>query len=226
METDGRMPLSRAHPGAAGVTAARAGLLNCHTCGLLVRRPVAAGRGKRVVCPRCGATLHQRKPYSTSRTWALVVAAVIFYLPANLLPVTITSYLGSTQSDTIISGVIYFMQTGSWGIALIIFVASIVVPIAKLMVLAGLLISVQRRSRWRPGERTRVYRLTELVGRWSMLDVFVVTILVALVRLDFLSTIVAGPGIVYFAAVVVLTMFAAITFDPRLIWDAMEKRDG
>ncbi len=220
------MPLSRAHHGATGPTAALAGLLNCHTCGLLVRRPAAPGHGSRLVCPRCGATLHQRKPHSINRTWALVIAAVLFYLPANLLPVTITSYLGSTQSDTIISGVIYFIRTGSWGIALIIFVASIVVPIAKLMVLVGLLISVQRRSCWRPGERTRVYRITEIVGRWSMLDVFVVTILVALVRLDFLTTIVAGPGIVYFAAVVVLTMFAAITFDPRLIWDAMEKTDG
>ena len=220
------MPLTRAHHGTTGPTAALAGLLNCRTCGLLVRRPAMPGGGPRAVCPRCGATLHQRKPHSIHRTWALVIAAVIFYLPANLLPVTITSYLGSTQSDTIISGVVYFMQTGSWGIALIIFVASIVVPIVKLLVLGGLLVSVQRRSRWRPGERTRVYRITEIVGRWSMLDVFVVTVLVALVRLDFLSTIVAGPGIVYFAAVVVLTMFAAITFDPRLIWDAMEKTDG
>ncbi len=178
-----------------------------------------------MVCPRCGATLHLRKPYSIDRTWALVIAAIIFYLPANLLPVTKTSYLGSTQSDTIISGVIYFMQTGSWGIAVIIFVASIVVPVAKLIVLGGLLISVQRRSCWRPGERTRVYRITEIVGRWSMLDVFVVTIMVALVRLGYLTTIEAGPGIVYFAAVVVLTMFAALTFDPRLIWDATEKTD-
>jgi paraquat-inducible protein A len=123
------------------------------------------------------------------------------------------------------SGVIFFMQTGSWGIALIIFVASIVVPIAKLVVLSGLLISIQRRSRWRPGERTRLYRITELVGRWSMLDVFVVTVLVALVRLGYLTTIEAGSGVVYFAAVVVITMMAAMTFDPRLIWDALEKND-
>ncbi|MFO7716851.1 paraquat-inducible protein A [Desulfosarcina sp.] len=159
------------------------------------------------------------------RTWALLIAAFIFYIPANLLPVTLTTYLGSTQSDTILSGVIYFMQTGSWGIALIIFVASIVVPIAKLLILSGLLISVQRSSRWRPEERTRLYRITELVGRWSMLDVFVVTVLVALVRLGYLTTIEAGIGVVYFAAVVVITMVAAMSFDPRLIWDALEKND-
>lgn len=205
-------------------SAARSGLFNCHGCSLLVRRMSAAGRGH-VRCPRCGAPLHIRKPNSVVRTWALLIAAIIFYIPANLLPVTITTYLGSTQSDTIMSGVLFFMQTGSWGIAVIIFVASIVVPIAKLIVLAGLLLSIQRRSRWRPEERTILYRVTELVGRWSMLDVFVVTVLVALVRLGYLTTIEAGPGIVYFAAVVVITMIAAMTFDPRLIWDALENND-
>lgn len=205
-------------------TAAAAGLLNCHTCSLLVHRTANAKR-EAVRCPRCGARLHMRKPNSIVRTWALVIAAVIFYVPANLIPVTRTTLLGSAQSDTILSGVVYFMQSGSWGIALIIFVASIVVPIAKLIVLSGLLISVQRCSGWRPEERTRLYRLTELVGRWSMLDVFVVTVLVALVRLGYLTTIEAQPGIIYFAAVVVITMVAAMTFDPRLIWDVLEKND-
>ncbi|BBO80688.1 paraquat-inducible protein [Desulfosarcina ovata subsp. sediminis] len=208
-------------PGSAQTAAAK-GLVNCHSCGLLVRR--AFPDGQRLHCPRCHARLHTRKPNSLSRTWALVIAAMIFYVPANLLPVTVTRYLGSTQADTIMSGVIYFMQTGSWGIAVIIFVASIVVPIAKLMVLSGLMISVQRRSSWRPRERAQLYRLIEAIGRWSMLDVFVVTVLVALVRLGYLSTIEAGPGVVYFAAVVVLTMIAAMTFDPRLIWDALEKK--
>lgn len=208
----------------AAQTAARSGLFNCHGCGLLVRRQSMANR-MHVQCPRCGARLHVRKPNSITRTWALLIAALIFYIPANLLPVTITTYLGSTQSDTIMSGVIYFMQTGSWGIALIIFVASIVVPIAKLTALSGLLLSVKRCSRWRPEARTRLYRITELVGRWSMLDVFVVTVLVALVRLGYLTTIEAGTGVVYFAAVVVITMIAAMTFDPRLIWDALEKND-
>jgi len=215
------MAMTRVH---AAQTASRSGLLNCHGCSLLVRQPSVAGR-VHSRCPRCGARLHLRKPNSIVRTWALLIAAFIFYIPANLLPVTITTYLGSTQSDTIMSGVIFFMKTGSWGIALIIFVASIVVPIAKLIVLSGLLLSVQRRSRWRPEERTRLYRITEIVGRWSMLDVFVVTVLVALVRLGYLTTIEAGSGVVYFAAVVVITMIAAMVFDPRLIWDALEKND-
>ena len=221
MEKPGPEPIIRVQ---AVHTAAQAGLFNCHCCGLLVRRATVEGR-IRVRCPRCGARLHLRKPNSLGHTWALVIAALIFYIPANLLPVTITTYLGSTKADTIMSGVVFFIQTGSWGIALIIFTASIVVPIAKLIVLSGLMLSVQRRSRWRPRERTRLYRATELVGRWSMLDVFVVTVLVALVRLGYLTTIEAGPGVIYFAAVVVLTMIAAMTFDPRLIWDAMEKND-
>ena len=213
--------MTRVH---AAHTAVRSGLFNCHSCSLLVRRPSMAGRVQ-ARCPRCGARLHHRKPNSLTRTWALVIAAAIFYIPANLLPVTITTYLGSKQSDTILSGVIYFMQTGSWGIAMIIFVASIVVPIAKLIILSGLLVSVQRRSRWRPKERTRLYRITEVVGRWSMLDVFVVSVLVALVRLGYLTTIEAGSGVVFFAAVVVMTMIAAMSFDPRLIWDALEEND-
>ena len=205
-------------------TAKQAGLFNCHACNLLVGPAPSTSQGV-VRCPRCGARLHLRKPNCIQRTWALVIAALIFYVPANVLPVTLTTYVGSTQTDTIMSGVMYFMQTGSWGIALIIFVASIVVPLAKLIILCGLLVSIRRRSHWRPSERTRLYRITELIGRWSMLDVFVVTVLVALVRLGYLTTIEAGPGVVYFAAVVIITMFAAMTFDPRLIWDAMENED-
>ena len=206
------------------LTAARAGLVGCHGCGLVLRHPQLRARTV-ARCPRCGARLHQRKPDSIRRTWAFLIAALIFYFPANLMPITITTYLGSTQSDTILSGVLYFMHTGSWGIALIIFVASIVVPIAKLVILCGLLLSVQWRTRWRPRERSWLYRAIEMVGRWSMLDVFVVTVLVALVRLGYLSTIEAGPGVFFFAAVVVMTMIAAMTFDPRLMWDAMEHGD-
>jgi paraquat-inducible protein A len=176
-------------------------------------------------CPRCGAPLHSRKPNSIARTWALVLAAVVFYIPANVLPVTHTTSLGVVQSDTIMSGVIYFIHSGSWPIALVIFIASIFVPILKLLILSFLLISVQRRSQWRPVDRTRLYRITEAIGRWSMLDVFVVTILVALVHLGALATIEAGLGALFFAAVVVITMFAAEAFDPRLIWDAMEASD-
>ena len=197
-------------------TARSLGLARCHDCSLLVdaRQPV---------CPRCGARLHLRKPDSLGRTAALVLAAMILYLPANLLPITVTTALGVRQADTILSGVIYFMQTGSWEIASVIFIASVFVPFAKLCLLILLLVSVRFRWRWRPRDRTVLYRLTELVGRWSMVDIYVVTILVALVRLGAVATIEAGPAAVYFAAVVVLTMFAAESFDPRLIWDVLEE---
>jgi paraquat-inducible protein A len=216
------MPMTT--PAARPRTAAAAGLLSCHSCSMVVRRPVPP-RASLARCPRCGAPLHLRKPDSIHRTWALVITALIFYFPANLLPITITTYLGSAQRDTILSGVLYFMHTGSWGIALIIFVASIVVPITKLFILCVLLLSVRFRWRWRPKERSRLYRMTEVVGRWSMLDVFVVAVLVALVRLGYLSTIEAGPGVIYFATVVVITMIAAMTFDPRLMWDVLENDD-
>jgi paraquat-inducible protein A len=166
--------------------------------------------------------LHSRKPNSIARCWALVLAATIFYIPANVLPITHTISLGQVQSDTIMSGVIYFIHSGSWPVALVIFVASVFVPLLKLLILSFLLLSVQRRWRWRPVDRTRLYRLTEAIGRWSMLDIFVVTILVALVHLGALATIEAGAGALFFAAVVVITMFAAEAFDPRLIWDHVE----
>ncbi len=201
-------------------TARRLGLVACHRCHLLSRRAQVPAD-----CSRCGASLHSRKPNSIVRAWALVLAAAVFYIPANVLPITHTTSLGAVQSDTIMSGVIYFIQTGSWPVALVIFVASVFVPLMKLLILATLLISVQRRWQWRPLDRTRLYRITEVIGRWSMLDIYVVTILVALVHLGALATIEAGPGAVFFAAVVVVTMLAAEAFDPRLIWDNMENRN-
>jgi paraquat-inducible protein A len=173
-------------------------------------------------CPRCGADMHDRKPNSIARTWALVLAAFIFYIPANVLPITIVISLGKAQSDTIMSGVIYFLQTGMWPIALIIFLASVFIPLLKLLVIIFLLISVQRQASWRRLDRTRLYRIVEIIGRWSMVDIFVVTILVALVHLGGLATIHAGPGALFFGAVVVITIFAAMSFDPRLIWDTEE----
>ncbi len=205
-------------------TARNASQIACHSCHLLCRISFSQ-IGESLICPRCGATLHRRKPNSLKRTWALVLAAFIFYLPANLLPITVVTSLGKAQSDTIMSGVIYFIRTGMWPIALVIFVASVLVPMLKLIILTYLLISVQRNSTWRPKDRTRLYRITEAVGRWSMVDIFVVTILVALVNLGSLATIQAGPGAGFFAAVVVITMFAAMSFDPRLIWDAQETVD-
>ncbi|NIQ89187.1 MAG: paraquat-inducible membrane protein A [Deltaproteobacteria bacterium] len=203
------------------LTAAKASLLSCHSCNLLSKSSGSHDHAH-ALCPRCGAPLHQRKTNSLTRTWALTIAAFIFYIPANVLPITVVTSLGKTQADTIMSGVIYFMMTGMWPIALVIFIASVAVPLLKLFVIAFLLISVQRKSRWRPEDRTRLYRIAEAVGRWSMVDIFVVTILVALVKLGGLASIDAGPAAVYFAAVVVVTMFAAMSFDPRLIWDVME----
>ncbi len=196
-------------------------LISCHSCHLLCKAGPAA-KGLAALCPRCGARLHSRKPNSIARTWALIIAAFIFYIPANVLPITKVISFGKAQSDTIMSGVIYFVKSGSWPIALVIFVASVFVPLLKLFLLSFLLISVQRKSQWRPKDRTRLYRITEAVGRWSMTDIYVVTILVALVKLGSLATIEAGPGAIFFAAVVIITIFAAMSFDPRLIWDAQE----
>jgi paraquat-inducible protein A len=196
------------------------GLASCHTCGLLVKMPMHGD----CHCPRCGSPVHQRKLNSVSTTWAFLIAAVIMYLPANMLPVMTTIYLGKGQPDTIMSGVIFLLSHGDWPLALIVFVASILVPLLKIMAILYLLISVQRKSRLRKHQRTRLYRVTELVGRWSMVDVFVVALLAALVQVGALVTIEPGAGARAFAAVVVLTMFAAISFDPRLIWDHEEDR--
>lgn len=206
------------------LTAKNAGLLACHGCDLLSAPPAGDGAAG-LRCPRCGAALHRRKPNSLARTWALLMAAAILYIPANLIPITRAVALGKAQEDTILSGVLYFIKTGAWPIALVIFTASIFFPLLKLVILSFLLISVDRGWHFRRLDRTRLYRLTEVVGRWSMVDVFVVTILVALVKLGAFATMEARPGAVYFAAVVVLTMFAAESFDPRLIWD-MEETHG
>jgi paraquat-inducible protein A len=202
------------------ITAAACGLLSCHVCGLVSKAPRMGGAAH---CPRCSAKLHFRKPDSIARTWALLIAAGIMYVPANLLPMMETSSLFGSQDDTIMSGVVYLWHSGSWDLALIVFIASIMVPLLKLIALTLLLISVQRRSVWQPVQRTRLYRLVELVGRWSMLDIYVVTILAALVQIGSLATIKAGPAAMAFGAVVVLTMFAAMQFDPRLIWDPLQK---
>ena len=203
-------------------SARQLGLVSCHDCHLLSRVPKISGY-QVACCPRCGGELHQRKPNSIMRTWALVITGMIFYIPANILPMTITSALGSTQSDTIMSGVIYFIHSGSWEIALVIFTASIFVPFLKFIIIIYLLLSVQFKSIKRPKDRTVLYRITEAVGRWSMVDIYVVTILIALVKLGVLADIEAGPAAIYFAAMVVITMLAAENFDPRLIWDVVEE---
>lgn len=198
------------------MNAAAHGLLACHACGQL-----SQGVPGDAACPRCGARLHARKPDSVARTWALLIAAYLLYLPANLLPILHTRSPFGSSDDTILSGVAYLWTSGSWPLAAVVFIASVMVPLLKLMALTYLNASVQLRSRRKPLERARLYRLVEFVGRWSMLDVFVVAMLVALVRLDPLALMQAGPAAGYFSAVVVLTMFAAMSFEPRLIWDPL-----
>lgn len=223
-----RLPVQPGPADLPGTTPTRATrMVGCPVCELvsLQTGDNDPAHCKRRRCPRCGATLNHRIPKSLSRTWALLIAAFICYFPANLLPVTVTTSLGYRQADTIISGVIYFLTSGAWYLAMIIFIASVLVPLLKLLVLSFLLISVQKQTAWRRPERTRMYHIIELIGRWSMLDIFVVAVLVALVRMQALASIDAGPGAVYFGIVVVMTMLAAHTFDPRLIWDTVERSE-
>ncbi len=167
-----------------------------------------------------------RKPDSLNRTWALLIAACIMYIPANMLPVMTTVSLFEEKQDTIMSGIIYFWVSGSWVLALIVFIASFLVPLFKLAVIILLLITIRRRSNWRLVQRAKLYRIVDVIGRWSMLDVFVVTLVTGLVQVEGFAVVHAGPGIAAFAAVVVLTMLASISFDPRLIWDAAEHEAG
>jgi paraquat-inducible protein A len=200
--------------------------LACHGCGQLVHKadlPLSA-HAHGLACPRCGAALHERKPESLARAWALLIAAAILYIPANLYPVMKLTSLGQTEPDTIISGVKAMIAVGMWPIALLVFFASITVPVLKIIGLIYLLLSVQRRSSYRRRDRTTMFRVIESVGRWSMVDIFMISILVALVNLGTIATFEPGVGAVAFASVVVLTMFAAMAFDPRLIWDAGELR--
>jgi paraquat-inducible protein A len=204
------------------LSAAQVGLVSCETCGLL-SRPAAVGEPG--YCPRCGAELAWRHHHSIQHTWALVIAAAICYIPANVLPVLTSTKLGASESDTIMSGVVFLYISGSWPLALIVLVASVMVPLGKLVALIYLLITVQRGWPVSNRERIRLYRMVEFIGRWSMLDVFVVTFTVALVQLQPLMSVQPAPGVLFFAAVVVLTMMAAESFDPRLIWDSGARKE-
>ena len=204
-------------------TAREAGLMSCHFCHTLAKMPTDDNdhrlKKNQLHCPCCRSVLHSRIPHSLTRTTALLLAALFLYIPANILPIMTVVFQGTGEPDTIMQGVFHLLEGGMWPLALIVFVASIVVPILKLLVLSGLLISIRLRSRWDPVERTRLYRIMEFIGRWSMVDIFVIAILVALVQFGNTASIYPGLGALSFAAVVVLTMFAAHTFDPRLIWD-------
>jgi len=177
-------------------------------------------------CPRCESEMHKRIPKSLEKTTALLIAATILYIPANVLPIMTYATLGEVGTDTIFSGVIELMAAGLWGIAIVVFVASIVVPMTKIFILAYLVWSVKSGMKTGLKQRAWLFRFTELIGRWSMVDVFVVTMLVALVQFGFVYTVEPEGAIIAFGAVVVLTMVAAESFDPRLLWDAIDESNS
>ncbi|PPB80224.1 paraquat-inducible protein A [Albidovulum inexpectatum] len=200
------------------LTARRAGLVGCTTCGKV--HPLDTR-----VCRRCGAALQSRDETSLQRVWAWLIAGLVAYIPANVYPMLITQTFGKRQESTIVGGVIELVHHGSWGVALIVFVASVVVPIGKFIAIAWLAISVRSRSAADGHTRQHVYEIVEFIGRWSMIDVFVVAILAALVQLDFVASVNPGTAAVSFALSVAFTMLSAQNFDPRLIWDAYEADD-
>jgi paraquat-inducible protein A len=204
-------------------SAARLGFVLCGACGLLSKYADPAEPG---YCPRCGKALEVRRRQTIQRTWALLIAAAICYIPANLMPVMNTTMPAYAEKDTIMNGVILLYTSGSWPLALIVLIASVIIPLAKIVTLAYLLVTIQFRQPESQRERIRIYRFVEIIGRWSMLDVFVVTFVVALVQLQPLMSVEPGAGVIFFAAVVVLTMFAAEQFDPRLIWDSPGEKEN
>jgi paraquat-inducible protein A len=199
-----------------------AGLLVCHECHKLNKQEPDS---RRQFCSRCGGVIHARRPDSLVRTWALLLTAAILYIPANLLPIMTVNSLGKGQSDTIMSGIVELANLGMLPIAAVVFIASILVPIFKMVGISLLLYSVQRHQPMSVRRRIVMYRFIEWIGRWSMLDIFVIAILVAVVRFGSLASIEPGLGAMAFASVVILTMLAALTFDPRLIWDNTESDD-
>lgn len=195
-------------------------LYTCLCCHQLMRLPQGASSGR---CPRCGARVHGRIEASLMLTWALVLTGAFLLVPANILPVMTVIYLGSGEPATIIGGALQLYHAGLWGIALIVFVASIAVPVMKLLGLVLLLVQVQWRSSRNPLQSMKLYRLVSTIGRWSLLDLFMISILVALVDMGAVAEVQAGPGSTAFATVVVVTMFAVRSFDPRLLWDAYDQ---
>lgn len=202
-------------------TAANSGFILCEVCEQLNR-----SRADDCACARCGAQLRARKANSFSRSWAFLIAAAALYFPANYLPILHTGSVWGNQSDTILSGVLHLWNTGSEPLAVIVFVASIVVPAAKVLSLSFLLWMAQRRSLWNPLQRAKLYRATHWIGRWSLVDIYVGGTLVALVHLGPFADIEPGPAAIPFGAVVVLTMLSSMSFDPRLTWDPLDARHG
>ena len=203
-------------------TAMAQGMQSCHSCGLLSRPAADAEAGR---CPRCDEDLHFRKPGSLEKTLAYLIAAAVYYIPANVLPVMTTTTAGGSESDTIMQGVVLLWSPTGWPLSLIVLFASIMIPSAKILALLYLVITVKRGSIRNNAQRVRLYRTVEIIGRWSMVDVFVDTFTVALIQLQPLMAVTPGPGLFFFAAVVVLTMLAVESFDPRLIWDSANAKE-
>ena len=201
----------------APLRAASLGLVGCEACGLVIKAPAVDCAG---YCPRCDEPLHRRKRASLQRSWAFLIAAAVLYIPANVLPIMRTQQLLDRYDSTILSGVALLWHNGAYDLAIIVFTASIMVPVLKILSLAYLLISTQRGSAAHARQRTRLYRIVDYIGHWSMLDVFVVVLLVTLVHFGALASVEPLPGVIAFGAVVILTMMASMSFDPRLIWDA------
>ena len=203
-------------------TAMEQGLQSCHDCGLLSRPAAGAEEGR---CPRCDEDLHFRKPRSLEKTLAYLIGAAVCYIPANILPVMTTTTAGGSESDTIMQGVVLLWSPTGWPLSLIVLFASIMIPSAKILALLYLVITVKSGSIKNNAQRVRLYRTVEIIGRWSMVDVFVDTFTVALIQLQPLMAVTPGPGLFFFAAVVVLTMLAVESFDPRLIWDSANAKE-
>jgi paraquat-inducible protein A len=208
----------------AALTARQAGLVGCQSCGR-VHGPAVA------ICTRCGAALHSRSPGSLQKVWAWLMAGMVVYIPANIYPMLLTTSFGRTTENTIIGGVVELVEYGSFGVALIVFVASVLIPVGKFVAIGYLALVVRPGSRLARGSgmqgRQHLYEVVEFIGRWSMIDVFVVAILSALVQLDFAATVNPGIAAVSFSLSVAFTMLAAQSFDPRLIWDsASDAKEG
>jgi paraquat-inducible protein A len=206
----------------AAPTAMQHGLQSCEACGLLSRPAPGEDEGR---CPRCDEDLTFRKRASLQRTWAFLIAAAVCYIPANILPVLNTTTATGTDSDTILQGVVLLWSPTGWPLSLIVLLASIMIPSAKILALGYLLITAERGSIETGRQRVRLYRMVEFIGRWSMVDVFVDVFTAALIQLQPLMSVEPGPGLFFFAAVVVLTMLAVESFDPRLIWDPASPKE-
>ena len=196
-------------------------VLSCASCGLVSANRLGPHRSDRIQrCPRCREPLEATEPLAVQRTWACLGAAAVLYVPANALPIMGTTSGFRSEEHTLVGGIVDLWTSGSWFLAIVVFVASIVVPVGKIGVLALLAWSVRKAPEWRRIERARLFRLVEAVGHWSMLDVYVVVLLAATVRFGPLASATPGPGLLSFAAVVVFTMLATKAFDPKLIWQS------